>query len=74
MELENTTLMETFERYGREGGDGEEGERYGEIDVEKNLLKNLLESHASQMGQAGPATTLLSQLGIPLPNPPQLHE
>ena len=49
------------------------------INVEKNLMKYLLESHASavaqqhQYGQSmvpGPASVLLSQLGLELPNIP----
>jgi hypothetical protein len=61
-ELADSTLAESFERY-----DGSEG-----IDVEKNLLKNLLESHASQMGSSGPASNLLSQLGVSMPSAPTL--
>eukprot|EP00730_Choanoeca_flexa_P017240 TRINITY_DN8276_c0_g1_i1.p1 TRINITY_DN8276_c0_g1~~TRINITY_DN8276_c0_g1_i1.p1 ORF type:complete len:647 (+),score=134.38 TRINITY_DN8276_c0_g1_i1:111-2051(+) len=34
------------------------------VDVDLNLVHNLLQSHASQQGQAGPVTNLLSTLGF----------
>eukprot|EP00602_Paraphysomonas_sp_CaronLab_P012394 CAMPEP_0185040924 /NCGR_PEP_ID=MMETSP1103-20130426/39591_1 /TAXON_ID=36769 /ORGANISM="Paraphysomonas bandaiensis, Strain Caron Lab Isolate" /LENGTH=910 /DNA_ID=CAMNT_0027580445 /DNA_START=23 /DNA_END=2752 /DNA_ORIENTATION=+ len=72
-ELSGSTMLETFERYSADV-DAENGEDglYRPVDIEANLLKNLLESHASQMGSAGPASNLLSQLGIDLPPPPSL--
>lgn len=45
----------------------------GTVDVDLNFLKYLLESHASQLGGAGPATQLLSQLGIQLPHLPPMN-
>ena len=59
-ELMQTTLAESFERT----PDGQD------VDVERNLLAHLLESHASQMGASGPASVMLAQLGIKLPDPP----
>jgi len=59
-ELLDSTLAASFVRT-------EDGR---EVDVEQNLLTHLLESHASQLGGAGPASTLLSQMGISLPKPP----
>ena len=47
----------------------EEGIDIDPVDVDLNLLKYILESHASQDGNTGPATQLLSQLGIKLPYP-----
>jgi hypothetical protein len=41
--------------------------------VDLNFLKYLLESHAGQLGSAGPATQLLSQLGIQLPHLPPMN-
>ena len=61
LELSQSTLIESFERYDPNSYD---------VDIEKNLLTNLLESHASQMGVAGPASNLLSQLGLQMPSPP----
>lgn len=43
------------------------------VDVDLNFLKYLLESHASQLGSAGPATQLFSQLGIQLPHLPPMN-
>lgn len=65
-ELSRTTMLESFERQGKSDGD----DSYYEVDVEKNLLKNLLESHASTMGGTGPASNILSQMGVELPKPP----
>lgn len=62
MELSQSTLIESFERY---------DDTLADVDIEKNLLTNLLESHASQMGSSGPASNLLSQIGIKLPFPSQ---
>jgi len=59
-ELLDSTLAASFVRT-------EDGR---DVDVEQNLLTHLLESHASQLGGAGPASTLLSQMGISLPKPP----
>ena len=41
-----------------------------DVDMQTNLLKYLLESHASNMGLPGPASQLLSQLGVSLPSGP----
>lgn len=43
------------------------------VDVDLNFLKYVLESHASQLGGAGPATQLFSQLGIQLPHLPPMN-
>jgi hypothetical protein len=43
------------------------------VDVDLNFLKYLLESHASQLGSAGPATQLFSQLGVHLPHLPPMN-
>lgn len=71
----NSSLFQAFEKYNSASasGDGQDGDA---VDVEANLLKHLLESHASavdlqqQRGQrwtSGPASVLLSQMGISLP-------
>ena len=62
-ELGASTLFESFERTPD-----------GQVDVERNLLTHLLEAHASQGGRPGPASALLSQLGLRLPDPPPLAE
>lgn len=54
------------------------GRKHAPVDIEKNLIKYLFESHVStieshgQKGQRmvpGPVSVLLSQLGLSLPNP-----
>lgn len=76
MELFGQTAMaETFERKPpashREGEEGEGG--LGEVDVDLNLLKNLLESHSQGLGlPTGPASQLLAQFGISMPRPPPM--
>lgn len=37
------------------------------VDEELNLLTNLLESHASQLGTTGPVGNLLNVMGIQMP-------
>ena len=55
-ELRNSTLSETFEC-----------DDMGAVDIDKNLMKNMFESHASQDGAYGPASQLFSQLGLHFP-------
>ncbi|KAK0648779.1 SGT1 protein-domain-containing protein [Cercophora newfieldiana] len=45
----------------------EDGLVGGEVDIDYNLAKNLLESFKSQAGMAGPAGNLLNLMGMPLP-------
>jgi hypothetical protein len=61
-ELSASTLRESFERILI---DGEEA-----VDIDVNLIKYLLESHAAaaQQGDVGPASQLLSQLGLAFPH------
>ena len=37
------------------------------VNVDFNLVKNLLDSYSSQAGGAGPASNILSSLGVNLP-------
>lgn len=55
-----STLKESFERIII---DGEE-----HVDIDTNLIKYFLESYAAQNGNAGPASQLISQLGLSFPN------
>ena len=48
-ELSSSTLLDTFERNEAEDGTS----TLADVNVEENLLKNFLESHASQMGSTG---------------------
>lgn len=67
-ELSSTTLAESFEKTLNSEDDSAD-----DVDVEKNLLKYLMESHASQLGLPGPASQLLSQLNLSLPLPPPMN-
>ena len=65
---------ESHEIDGSDDDDDESGDESGlgmrDVDVDMNLIKYFLESHASQLGGPGPASMLLSQLGIQLPDAP----
>lgn len=64
----DSSLLDIFERL--KTGEDEEGD----IDVDFNLLKNILESQASSFGHLnGPASQMLAQFGIQLPQPPKLN-
>ena len=41
------------------------------VDVDFNLVKNLLDSYTSQGGGAGPASNILSSLGVHIPDQSQ---
>lgn len=51
-ELSASTLVETFEKYDT-ANDSSTGATLQDVDIEKNLLKNFLESQAGQMGTTG---------------------
>ena len=76
-ELVGTTMAQSFDHAQEEGlqeqqeGEGlqqqqEEGE-LRPVDIDFNLVKNLLESYASQDGGAGPTSNILQSMGIKLP-------
>ncbi|EFX00931.1 regulatory factor [Grosmannia clavigera kw1407] len=44
-----------------------ESDEEGEVDVDYNLVRNLLESFKSQAGMAGPAGNILGMMGLTLP-------
>ena len=74
-ELAGSTMHQTFERYAdSQKATSDDDDVFYEVDVDKNLLKNLLESHAGQMGGSGPASNILSQMGVELPKPPHMRE
>jgi len=58
-----STLKETFQRVLDENNNV-----IDEVDMDANLLKYLLESHAAHGGGTGPASLLLSQLGLQFPH------
>jgi len=49
------------------GEDTDDDESDGEIDIDFNLAKNLLESFKSQAGMAGPGGNLMGMMGMQLP-------
>lgn len=75
MELFGETAMaETFERKPVPAG-SKSDKNMGEVDVDLNLLKNLLESHSQSLGMpTGPASQLLSQFGVQMPRPPPMNK
>lgn len=74
--LSESTLVDSFEYIDlkNELDTNNIEQKIGEIDVDKNLIKYLLESNATQIGIAGPASQLLSQMGVSLPSPPAIHD
>ncbi|KAL2752187.1 hypothetical protein ACRALDRAFT_2030408 [Sodiomyces alcalophilus JCM 7366] len=50
-----------------ERGETEHSDDEGELDIDYNLAKNLLESFKGQAGMAGPAGNMLGMMGIRLP-------
>eukprot|EP00965_Chrysotila_dentata_P158179 5226060-Pleurochrysis_carterae.AAC.2 len=46
----------------------EDDEPFRPVDLDLNLVKNLLSSHSSQFGQAGPASNLVGSMGLELPS------
>ncbi|KAH7369885.1 SGT1 protein-domain-containing protein [Rhexocercosporidium sp. MPI-PUGE-AT-0058] len=51
----------------KESGDTDDDESDGEIDIDFNLAKNLLESFKSQAGMPGPGGNLIGMMGVHLP-------
>lgn len=67
---QKSTLGSSFETYEDSDDEGDSATGVKQVDVDKNILKYMLEAHAAQLGGSGPASNLLSQLGIVLPKPP----
>ncbi|KAJ7514822.1 hypothetical protein O6H91_23G061000 [Diphasiastrum complanatum] len=83
-ELKETSLAKTFARVEDmpstssqcrdiEEADGDT-ENLGPVDVNFNLVKNMLESYASQHGMPGPASNLLGAMGLQLPDDLREHD
>ena len=70
----SSTLGASFETYEDIDNDNDNEnnneDSIREVDVDKNMLKYMLEAHAAQLGGSGPVSNILSQLGISLPRPP----
>ena len=54
---------------GDDGDDDDDDDDDAPLDIDMTLVKNLLESYSTQPGFAGPATNILSSMGIRLPDP-----
>ncbi|KAK4876789.1 hypothetical protein RN001_009295 [Aquatica leii] len=64
-ELSTTTIGKSFQTKEKcEGFD--DVESFRPVDIDMNALKNVLESYQAQMGEAGPASTMLGPMGIHL--------
>ena len=50
-------------------GDDDDDDDDAPLNIDMTLVKNLLESYSTQPGFAGPATNILSSMGIRLPDP-----
>jgi hypothetical protein len=61
-ELSMTQLGNTFEKVAYDEDNG--AVNVQPVDIDVNLVKNMLESYASQEGLAGPASNLLGSMGI----------
>lgn len=79
-ELAGTTMAQSFDHAQEEEGLQQpqeapqqqekipkEEEELRPVDIDFNLVKNLLESYASQEGGAGPTSNILQSMGIKLP-------
>lgn len=69
-ELRGSAMSASFERVMSSNTEGNMTD--GEVDMDLNLLRNLLESDAHNFGPAGPVNNLLRQLGLGLPRPPHI--
>jgi hypothetical protein len=71
---EESARVPNDDELGNERSDSDDEVHYvdspSEIDANTNLVKYFLESHSSQLGGPGPASLLLSQLGVSLPTAP----
>ncbi|KAJ1948624.1 hypothetical protein FBU59_001508, partial [Linderina macrospora] len=65
-ELSGTKIGKSFVKRAADGG--EAAEYLADVDVDLNLVQNIVESFRSQQGLPGPASTLLGQFGVHLPN------
>jgi hypothetical protein len=73
-QLRETALHDDFERHQKAGGDEplaserDASQKLAPVNVDLNLVKSLLASYTAQEGQPGPATNMLSMLGVGLPS------
>lgn len=66
-ELAKTTIGQSFQKTEKRKSDAfDDVESFQPVDIDMNALKNVLESYQAQMGEAGPASTMLGPMGIHL--------
>ncbi|XP_050300653.1 protein ecdysoneless [Anthonomus grandis grandis] len=66
-ELAGTTIGKSFEKKAKNGDNSfDDIEDFEPVDIDVNALKNMLASYQSQMGEAGPSSTMLGPMGIHL--------
>lgn len=67
-ELANTTIGKSFETKNdaQPTDDFDDIEDFKPVDINVNTLKNMIASYQSQLGNAGPATNILSSIGVGL--------
>ncbi|XP_014243368.1 protein ecdysoneless [Cimex lectularius] len=67
-ELSTSTLAHSFHKSAPKGMEDSfsDIESFEPVDIDRNALKNILESYRSQMGGAGPASNLLGPMGVRL--------
>ena len=76
-QLRETALGEDFARSGEEMRDAAQQPPAADLaplDVDLNLVQSLLASYAAQGGHPGPASNLLSMLGLGMPDTADLRE
>lgn len=68
LELSKTTIGQSFEKKSggdcTSDGDFDDIEDFTPVDIDRNTVKNMVQSYQSQLGGPGPASTLLSSMGL----------
>lgn len=64
-ELSKTSIGKSFEKKKTKDADNfEDIESFNPVDIDRNVVKNMMESYRSQFGGPGPASNLLGAMGI----------
>lgn len=65
-ELASTTIGKSFRNDDIENDNFDEVEDFKPVDIDVNALRNMVKSYEGEMGKSGPATNLLSSIGLRL--------
>lgn len=65
-ELASTTIGKSFKSEDVENDNFDEVEDFKPIDIDVNALRNIVKSYEGEMGKSGPASTLLTSIGLRL--------